>query len=438
MRHRGTVLLCSQSTEVAGDTTTTSSYNYDPNGNQISKSIAIIKPEGDARSYSMGEATSSHIAFYDYDCYNRLTGVDTNGVVSTYTYAPDGLRLSKTVDGETTTFVYDGANIIEEVTPTDTKKYYRGIEIVKNDDNLYYIYNGQGDVAILSNAEGIAASYTFDAYGNADSTGEVYNPFGYRGEYQDLCSGLIYLRNRYYDTDTGRFISEDPAKAGLNWYVYCDNNPIKYIDPSGTVPVETIIDLASIGWSFSDFVSNPSWANFGFLAWDVAAALVPYAPGSYSAKTIKTGTQILSKSDNYVKSGVWAMKAFDRGYEIEKALGGMANNFPVIDKYVKSQYRAGIMWLSSVTSIKSIDITASSYKSGNTMKNLLKKYVDDLAAFKGKPYKDTYYQLESCGNKILEIAIPPVEMTSNQAKVFEEIKEYATEKGIELITRIVE
>ncbi len=222
-----------QSIEVAGDTTTTENYSYDPNGNQISKSIAIIKPEGEARSYSMGEATNGHIAFYDYDCYNRLVEVDTNGVASTYTYAPDGLRLSKTVDGVTTTFVYDDANIIEEVTPTDTKKYYRGIEIVKNDDNLYYIYSGQGDVAILTNAEDIVASYTFDAYGNQLEENAIYNPFGYRGEYQDLCSGLIYLRNRYYDPSIGRFISEDPVHDGLNWYVYCDNNPVNFIDPTG-------------------------------------------------------------------------------------------------------------------------------------------------------------------------------------------------------------
>ena len=59
------------------------------------------------------------------------------------------------------------------------------------------------------------------------------NPFRYCGEYQDLCSGLIYLRNRYYDPSIGWFISEDPARDGLNWYVYCGNNPVIYIDPNG-------------------------------------------------------------------------------------------------------------------------------------------------------------------------------------------------------------
>lgn len=42
-----------------------------------------------------------------------------------------------------------------------------------------------------------------------------------------------YLRNRYYDPSTGRFITEDPAKDGANWYTYCGSNPINRIDPSG-------------------------------------------------------------------------------------------------------------------------------------------------------------------------------------------------------------
>ena len=60
-----------------------------------------------------------------------------------------------------------------------------------------------------------------------------YNPFRYCGEYYDDETDLIYLRNRYYDNQTGRFITEDPIKDGLNWYAYCGNNPINNIDPLG-------------------------------------------------------------------------------------------------------------------------------------------------------------------------------------------------------------
>ena len=52
-------------------------------------------------------------------------------------------------------------------------------------------------------------------------------PFGYRGEYTDAETGYVYLRARYYDPEMGRFISEDPVRDGMNWYVYCYNNPVK-------------------------------------------------------------------------------------------------------------------------------------------------------------------------------------------------------------------
>ena len=67
----------------------------------------------------------------------------------------------------------------------------------------------------------------------------MYNPFGYRGEYTDSESGLVYLRARMYDPETGRFINEDPAKDGLNWYVYCNGNPITFIDPFGLFDYNT-------------------------------------------------------------------------------------------------------------------------------------------------------------------------------------------------------
>ncbi|MFN7172423.1 MAG: RHS repeat-associated core domain-containing protein, partial [Fimbriimonadaceae bacterium] len=55
------------------------------------------------------------------------------------------------------------------------------------------------------------------------------------GHMADDESGLIYMRARYYEPSTGRFISEDPARDGKNWFVYCKNNPISEVDPSGTV-----------------------------------------------------------------------------------------------------------------------------------------------------------------------------------------------------------
>ncbi len=187
-----------------------------------------------SKDYFISGTTNENIALFSYNCYNQLIEADTNGVVSNYSYAPDGLRHSKTVGEDTTTFVYDNSNVVEEITQDGTNKYYRGFEIIKNGNNLYYIYNGQGDVTILTdNAGTTVADYSFDAYGNQSEENDVYNPFGYRGEYTDEETGFIYLRARYYDTETGRFVSEDPIRDGLNWYVYCGGNPIVFVDPLG-------------------------------------------------------------------------------------------------------------------------------------------------------------------------------------------------------------
>ena len=64
------------------------------------------------------------------------------------------------------------------------------------------------------------------------------NPIKYAGEYYDDELGMYYLRARYYDPMVGRFISRDIKEGDIspldmNRYVYCRNNPVKYVDTSG-------------------------------------------------------------------------------------------------------------------------------------------------------------------------------------------------------------
>lgn len=89
-------------------------------------------------------------------------------------------------------------------------------------------------MALTDNSGAIKKSYQFDAFGNEVTQNDNdTNPFRYCGEYYDAETGFIYLWNRYYDTATGRFITEDPIKDGLNWYVYCANNPVMFTDSWG-------------------------------------------------------------------------------------------------------------------------------------------------------------------------------------------------------------
>jgi uncharacterized protein RhaS with RHS repeats len=48
-------------------------------------------------------------------------------------------------------------------------------------------------------------------------------------------SGLVYMRNRYYDPNTGRFTQEDPIglAGGLNLYGYANGDPVNFSDPFG-------------------------------------------------------------------------------------------------------------------------------------------------------------------------------------------------------------
>lgn len=152
---------------------------------------------------------------------------------------------------------------INNLTASDC--YIRGTNLVakynyRNGDKseyTYYTQNAHGDVVNLTNAEGkVTKKYTYDAFGvekNIDKNDS--NAFRYCGEYFDAETGTIYLRARYYNPSTGRFISRDSFAGrrsdplSLNLYTYCRNNPIRYVDPSGhsyaTLPDGTTMTINS-------------------------------------------------------------------------------------------------------------------------------------------------------------------------------------------------
>ena len=109
-----------------------------------------------------------------------------------------------------------------------------------NGQKYVYRKNLQGDiVAILDECGCTRGTYEYDAWGNIIWQGGsellTINPFRYRGYYYDEETGLYYLNSRYYDPETGRFISPDSVNClepgaynGLNLYAYCGNNPVNY------------------------------------------------------------------------------------------------------------------------------------------------------------------------------------------------------------------
>ena len=201
------------------DGTNNFTYEYDDNGNMLSVS-------------KNGEKTRE----YAYNKINNLVSSTVDGVTTTYAYNGDRLRESKTTNGVTTRHIYDGTDVVVDVTGDTTTNFVRGIGLIYSEnmttgDKRKYALNAHGDVAKRINADGTAEKFNYRAYG-IGIVGTP-DPFGYCGEYTDSETGLIYLRNRYYDPELGRFINVDPIFSGANWYAYCSGNPVRYADPSG-------------------------------------------------------------------------------------------------------------------------------------------------------------------------------------------------------------
>ena len=224
-------------TKTAGNASEITDYWYDPNGNQISSMTVTTGTEDDA-GVGIEPAGGNTNSINEYDSWNQLTKTMQNSKTASYTYNGDGLRMSKTVDGTTTRHIWDGTNIAGDVTNGTVTKYIRGIQLISSktgSNESFYTYNAHGDVVQLTNGSGnITKQYSYDAFGveqNRDANDT--NPFRYCGEYFDGETENVYLRARYYSPVSGRFITEDPIMDGLNWYAYCDGNPISRIDISG-------------------------------------------------------------------------------------------------------------------------------------------------------------------------------------------------------------
>ena len=177
---------------------------------------------------------------------NRLTGYGSN----TFAYDAKGkrkaknsikyiydigdklIRMENTNSGEYINFIYDNSSIIG---------------FVHNENHYFYKKDLLCNVTEILDINGnTMVKYTYDAWGNHTITdnsgfglGDI-NPFRYRGYYYDTETGLYYLKSRYYDPQTGRFISMDSIDyldpetiGGANLYAYCGNNPVMYMDLKG-------------------------------------------------------------------------------------------------------------------------------------------------------------------------------------------------------------
>ena len=272
----------------AENSTTKWVYTYDSRGNLESEiEYSVVTDENNVKTY-----TEVYKVEYDYDNVwkDKLVGYGTQSITydalgnptsylgntvtwtrgrqlasfgnNTYTYNEDGIRTSKTVDGDTTKFYLDGTNIIEQDNGAEVISFHydsKGELTSFRYKNALYIYvkNAMGDITGIVDRSGtLVASYTYDPWGKVISiTGNTEigeaNPFRYRGYYYDSDIEMYYLQSRYYDPEVGRFINSDDvsfigatgSEISYNPFAYCENNPVNGCDPSGCADISDFLDL---------------------------------------------------------------------------------------------------------------------------------------------------------------------------------------------------
>lgn len=279
----------------------TSSYEYDRRGNMLSKKQYDYST-GDLNGLAPKETTTFTYAnsgwndqlvsingeelTYDENgnlrtygdktfswCHGtRLESITDGENEYSYIYDENGIRFSKTVNGETTQFAYLGGMLMAQKTGDDVLFFQYGaggvpLGFVYNGVQYFYITNQLGDIIGITDATGDAfVMYSYDEWGkpietitrnNTEEQNKIaeINPLRYRGYYYDTETGYYYLQSRYYNPEWGRFISPDSfsyidnsTRIGFNAYIYCVNNPVMHNDYTGYYPKLSEVPPDSSGY----------------------------------------------------------------------------------------------------------------------------------------------------------------------------------------------
>ena len=261
----------------SGENGTTWTYSYDLGGNILKKerfAYADTTTPLETVTYTYGDANwrdkltavnGNAIAYdaignplndgtwtYTWQNGRQLQKMQKSGVTAEFVYNADGLRVQKTINGVATKYTLHGKNVVHMTSGTDELHFFydaqnRPAVVVYNGTAYAYVKSLQGDIlAILDENGNTVVSYGYDAWGVplwctgelAETLGKV-QPFRYRGYVFDEETGLYYLRSRYYSIRICRFINSDAVllkteNFAHNGYTYCSNNPIYFLDTSGT------------------------------------------------------------------------------------------------------------------------------------------------------------------------------------------------------------
>jgi RHS repeat-associated protein len=152
-------------------------------------------------------------------------------------------------------------------------------------------------------------------------------PYLFNAKELDEETGLYYYGARYYDPRISLWLSTDPLQEKyphISSYAYCGNNPVRYNDPTGMFPVETIWDIGNVLYDIGAAVVNhikgdhqaakSNWVDLGL---DAGAMLIPYVPAGVT-KAVKVADKAVDAA-KVVDKGTDAVKTMDKTIDATKS-----------------------------------------------------------------------------------------------------------------------
>lgn len=256
----------------------THSFSYDPVGNRLDHAASYY-PSNSNRLAAFNGCTfaedndgnvitrtcGSNTTTYFWSTANQLDSIHIGGGTIRYEYDALGRLMSSSGPEGRRYFLWDGPNLLADLDSTGHLKaeysYFPGIDnphaVVWDTVRYYPRTDFQGDVVGLFLDTSAVSGFQYNAWGQSPvDTGQYgivdegpSNCFGewsacavampgWKGALYVKASALYYMRNRWYDPATGRFLSEDPGGLGgsLNLYGFGAGDPINGFDPMGLGP----------------------------------------------------------------------------------------------------------------------------------------------------------------------------------------------------------
>ncbi len=230
-------------TAVTGDGAETASFNALDQLVSGGGATYVYDASGFLRQITDGTGTTD----LSYSSAGQLLGVNGPGGAVSYAYDPSGVLTSRTDGTGTVGFVNDASmSLPHPVAGTDGSWWVyagsRPLAQATPDGQVHYLHEDpRGDVRLVTDAAGaVTDTFTYSVDGEVTArTGTTTVSVGWNGEYTDPATGMVWLRARWYDPASARFITADPWQGNpanpvsLNRYLFANADPVNNTDPSG-------------------------------------------------------------------------------------------------------------------------------------------------------------------------------------------------------------